>query len=180
MPTPTPPTPPPPPPLQLTRRRNLGLPEWYGIASVEGMPSIAAPVLDIPVLPVLRQRWGAPLHIDIALGLSGQRLCLLDYHSATHHAAVAFSPREFMALWIGEDEKCRAFAKTLRIGDQQTLKTITLWLENTTAIIDSLDGAGAPWRLRQRNGWLRAVPPEEAAPRYNDELKRTRESQPPT
>ena len=93
--------------------RKLGLPDWYASTVVEGCTEPVVPKIGLTDLPAIRAQWGHAEVVHIALALSGQHLCIIEYPGQTQHALRGWRTLDFIALWQRTAHTLEAFADTL-------------------------------------------------------------------
>lgn len=135
--------------------RKLGLPDWYASTVVEGCTDPVVPRIGLSDLPAMLEQWGHADSIHIALALSGQHLCIIEYPGHTHHVLSGWRTLDFIALWNPAPHPLHAFAHIPAPGAEEDF-TLTLWLECTAAAVAQYcdPPEDRTWRISQYNGTI--------------------------
>lgn len=136
--------------------RLLDLPGWFAHASIETAGTLWVPRFSVEIAGAMTDHLGAARRVDGALSLSGRALCLLQYQGMRRTRLIAWTLRDFMALWLRVPEALE------QIAPWGADTPITLWLENTTASEHIIDARHVGHTVSQRNG--RVLHARTAAP----------------
>ena len=130
--------------------RVLGLPGWFAPSVMDAATPLWIPRFGLDIAQTLVEELGPPRAVDVALGLSGRGLCLVEYETQVASQLLSLDLRAFIALWARSESAIEDTEPWRR-----TLAPLTLWLENTPATQKLCAADGSVIELGQRNGEIK-------------------------